>query len=95
MRALKLLTGYFEAEMRAGRLRRQDPEIIARAFLGSLNTFVFFELLYQANGELPLAAETYVRGLIGMLWSGIAPSASAEPEPDSPEVGLALALGSD
>src|SRR6185437_5052487 len=89
MRALKAIIGFFEAEMRAGRLRRQDPEIVARAFVGSLNTFVFFELLYQANGELPLAAETYVRGLIGMLWTGIAPS----PSPKSRESGSGAGSG--
>lgn len=73
MRALKLLTGYFEAEMREGRLRRQDAEIVARTFLGGLNNFVFFEVLYRAHNELPLAAETYVRGLVQLLWAGIAP----------------------
>jgi AcrR family transcriptional regulator len=73
IRALKLLTGFFEAEMRSGRLRKHDAEIIARTFLGGLNNFVFFEVLYRAHNELPLAAETYVRGLVQLLWDGIAP----------------------
>jgi AcrR family transcriptional regulator len=73
VRALKTVIGYFEAEMRAGRVRVQDPEIVARAFVGSINNFVFFDLLHSANGELPLAAETYVRGLVSLLWSGIEP----------------------
>lgn len=77
LRALKSLTGYFEAEIRAGRLRPQDAEIVARAFLGSVNNFVFFELLHRMNGELPLAAETYVRGLVSLLWSGVEPVAVA------------------
>jgi AcrR family transcriptional regulator len=77
MRALKLLTGFFEAEMRAGRLRKHDAEIVARTFLGGLNNYVFFEVLYKANNELPLAAETYVRGLVQLLWAGIAPSPQA------------------
>jgi AcrR family transcriptional regulator len=77
MRALKLLTGFFEAEMRAGRLRKHDAEIVARTFLGGLNNFVFFEVLYKANNELPLAAETYVRGLVQLLWAGIAPGPQA------------------
>jgi AcrR family transcriptional regulator len=75
VRMLKNLTGFFEAEMRSRRLRRHDAEIVARAFLGSINNFVFFEVLYQANGELPLAAETYVRGLVSLLWAGIEPVA--------------------
>jgi AcrR family transcriptional regulator len=73
MRALKLLTGFVEAEMRAGRLRKHDAEIVARTFLGGLQNFVFFEVLYKANNELPLAAETYVRGLVQLLWAGLAP----------------------
>ncbi len=73
VRALKQLGGYFEAEMRIGRVRRQDPEVVARAFLGSLNAFVFFQLLLQAHGELPMGDETYVRGLVSLLWGGIEP----------------------
>ena len=74
VRILKQLTGYFEAEMRAGRLRRQDPEVIARAFSGALHHFVFFDLLHRANGEVPLGDETYDRGLVSLLWSGCQPT---------------------
>ncbi len=82
VRALKQLIGYFEAEMVAGRLRRQDPEVVARAFLGSLHTFVFFELLQRADGDLPFGAETYVRGLVSLLWAGIEPRSPAPSHPD-------------
>jgi AcrR family transcriptional regulator len=78
VRAIKSIAGYFEAEMRAGRVRRQDPEIVARSFLGSLNHFVFFELLHRDDGALPLAAETYVRGLVSLLWEGIQPPPAAQ-----------------
>jgi len=73
VRALKDISGYFEAEMRAGRLRRQDPEVVGRAYIGSLNSFVFFGLLQSAHGELPVGDETYVRGLVSLLWGGIEP----------------------
>jgi AcrR family transcriptional regulator len=79
IRTLKLIIGYFEAEMRAGRVRRQDPEVVARAFLGALNNFAFFERLYRESGELPLGDETYVRGLVSLLWGGLDPRASAAP----------------
>jgi AcrR family transcriptional regulator len=79
VRALKHLIGYFEAEMRAGRLKRQDPEVVARAFVGSLVHFVFFEVLQRAEGDLPLAAETYVRGLVSLLWDGIEPQLAPAP----------------
>lgn len=73
MRALRRLTGYFEAEIRLGRLRPVDPEILARMFLGSVQQYAFFELLFQAQQTLPLPLPTYLRGLVAMLWSGAGP----------------------
>jgi AcrR family transcriptional regulator len=73
LRALKRLAGFFEAEMRAGRIRRHDPEILARAYLGSLQNYVVFELLLKARDELPLPSETYLRGLVALLWEGASP----------------------
>ena len=73
LRALQRLTRYFEAEIRLGRLRPVDPEILARMFLGSLQHYVFFELLFQAQQTLPLPLPTFLRGLVGMLWSGAGP----------------------
>ncbi len=34
IRILKTVSSYFEAEMRLGRLRRHDPEVLARSFVG-------------------------------------------------------------
>jgi len=73
LRALRRLTGYFEAEIRLGRLRPVDPEILARIFLGSLQQYVFFDLLFQAHQPLPLPLPTFLRGLVAMLWSGAGP----------------------
>jgi AcrR family transcriptional regulator len=78
IRALRALAGFFEAEMRAGRLRRHDPEIVARAFLGGMSSYAFFEVLLKAHVQLPLPAETYVRGLVSTLWSGIEPEAATK-----------------
>jgi AcrR family transcriptional regulator len=73
LRALRRLTGYFEAEIRLGRLRPVDPEILARMFLGSLQQYVFFDLLFQAQQTLPLPLPTFLRGLVAMLWRGAGP----------------------
>jgi AcrR family transcriptional regulator len=73
VRALKQVAAFFEAEMRARRIARHDPEILARAFIGGLQNYVFFEMVLKAQDELPLPAEMYVRGLVGLLWSGAAP----------------------
>ena len=72
--AIKRLAGFFEAEMRAHRFRRHDPEVVARAFLGGLQNYVFFELILKAHNELPLPPEMHVRGVVSLLWNGLAPS---------------------
>ncbi len=73
LQRLRKLAGYFEAEMRLGRMRRHDPEILARVFAGSIQNFVFLEILATSQEELPLPAPTYVRGLVRLFWVGAAP----------------------
>jgi AcrR family transcriptional regulator len=75
LRAIKAIAGYFEAEIRAGRIQRHDPEILARAYLGGLQNYVFFELLMKAHAVLPLPPEMFLRGLVSLLWNGCAPEA--------------------
>lgn len=74
--ALRRLAGWFSAEMRLGRLRRQDPEVAARVFLGSLWHYVFFESLARGflgeAGHRPMEREVFVRGLVRLLWEGVA-----------------------
>jgi AcrR family transcriptional regulator len=77
--AVKQLAGFFEAEMRAGRVRRHDPEMLARTFIGALHHFAFFELLHQTDGELPMPAETYVRGLVSLLVGGMTTPLAVRP----------------
>jgi AcrR family transcriptional regulator len=72
LRGVRLLAGYFQAEMSAGRLRAFDPEVVARTFLGGLNQYVFSELLLKDLGNLPLSPEMYVRGLVQLLFTGLA-----------------------
>jgi AcrR family transcriptional regulator len=76
VRALKGIAAFFEAHMRAGRIRRHDPEILARVFLGSLQAYCFFEILLgSSGGGLPL--KTYLKGQVNLLWRGLAPSEEA------------------
>jgi AcrR family transcriptional regulator len=72
LRALKALSAFFEREMRAGRMRAHQPEIVARMFFGSIQNYVFFEILLRAQARMPLPVEDYLRGLIDVLWSGVA-----------------------
>ncbi len=70
LRMIRLLSGYFEGEVRKGRLRAIDPEILARTFLGAVQHYVMSEFVEQSADPLPLAATTYLRGAISVLLEG-------------------------
>jgi AcrR family transcriptional regulator len=74
LRALKRLVNFFDTEMRAGRMRRHDPEVVARTFMGGLHSYVFIDVLYRAHDQLPLPEEVYVRGLVHLIWTGAQPN---------------------
>ena len=68
----RALAGYFEAEMRDGRLRRVDAEVLARTMTGGAWGHVFYELLaHEAGDALPLARGTFVRGLVDIALRGV------------------------
>jgi AcrR family transcriptional regulator len=71
--AIRKLIAYFEAEALAGRIRRTSPEVLARSFVGGLQSFAFFELLLKGRDPAPMSAEEFVRGHVSLLWNGIAP----------------------
>ena len=71
VRGIKLLAGYFSSEMRLGRIRTGDAEIVARCFVGPLMHFVVLDVMHHSQAYLPLATETFVRGHIQMLLRGI------------------------
>ena len=71
IQALKLLGGYFEAEARLGRLRAVDSEILARTFFGGICDYVMSQFLHKTADTLPLAAPTFLRGIINILVEGV------------------------
>jgi AcrR family transcriptional regulator len=77
VRALKALTNFLDAEMRAGRLRTRDPEVVARTLLGALFSHISLELV-GLHELMPMPDATFVRGLVETLWTGLAPAGSVE-----------------
>jgi AcrR family transcriptional regulator len=74
LRILQALAGYFRAEMDCGRMRRTDPEVAARAFVGAIHHFVVFEVLFRGQRtESALSSEDYLSALVDLAWEGIAP----------------------
>jgi AcrR family transcriptional regulator len=70
---MRRLADYLEAEARAGRMRPHDSLLLARAFVGAIFHFVFLDVTIGMARELPLGAEDYVRGVVDLLWHGLAP----------------------
>jgi AcrR family transcriptional regulator len=78
LRALKALSAFIEREVRAGRMRRHQPEIVARMIMGSIQSYVFFEILLRAQAKMPLPVEEYLREIINVLWTGVAAAPAAK-----------------
>jgi AcrR family transcriptional regulator len=75
-RNLRALSRYFEHEIELRRMRRVDPEVVARILLGALSNHSFAKAMgMRAEGRV--AAKRYVTRLIGVLWQGIATPSSA------------------
>ena len=74
LRALKAIAAYVERQIRAGRMRKHEPEIVARMLMGSIQSYVFFEIVLRTQQKMPLPVEEYLRGLINVLWSGVEPA---------------------
>lgn len=73
LRALAALGAFVEREMAAGRMRHHSPEVVARMFLGSIQSYVFFELLLRAQRRMAVPVEEYLRELIDIIWTGVSP----------------------
>lgn len=71
MRVMRELRNVFAAEMDAGRLRRADPEVAARMFLGALHQHVFFSLLVEQQHQVPPPPEPFVREAVSLLMEGL------------------------
>ena len=74
LRILAKLTEFFAAEMKAKRMRKQDPEIVARTFLAAVQNYAFFEVLMKFHARTLIEQEEYVRGFVKLLWSGLDPT---------------------
>ena len=74
LRALKAIATFIERQIRAGRMRKHEPEIVARMLMGSIQSYVFFEIVLRASQKMPLPVEEYLRGLINVLWTGVEPA---------------------
>ncbi|UJR79534.1 TetR/AcrR family transcriptional regulator [Sandaracinus amylolyticus] len=79
--ARRKLAAYLDAERKLGRVRAIDVDVMARAMLGALFSFVHLEVSMAGQDPSPIAAETYVRGFIEILVAGAVPAdATSKPK---------------
>ena len=78
VKSIKAFASYFEAEMKLGRMRRCDPEIVARGWIGAIWHFAMMEV--TVPDFLPLPAETFLRGHIDNLLRGLLPAPTDKPK---------------
>jgi AcrR family transcriptional regulator len=72
LRNLKALTRYFRREIQLGRMRKCEPEVLARALLGALLNHAFYKAM-GFHARRPISAQRYVASLIDTLWNGLEP----------------------
>ena len=69
----EVLARYLRAELALGRVRPLDAEVTALTILGALTTYVHQEHMMGQTGREPVDAGRFVRGLLDLLWPGLAP----------------------
>lgn len=79
LEAQRKLARYLDREVELGRVAIANTAAFARAFLGSMNAYVFFEMLARQGSQAPEApvafvAEEYVRAHVRSLWQGVRPA---------------------
>lgn len=74
LRFVRGLATFVDRQMRAGRMRKHDAEIVARMLMGSIQGYVFFEILLRAQAQMPIPVEDYLRGVVNVLWTGAGPA---------------------
>lgn len=71
-RGLRMLALYLERQMDAGRLRRMDPQIAARSFVGPLLAYVLTRELFRQPESLAIAPELMARSAAEIFLRGMA-----------------------
>jgi AcrR family transcriptional regulator len=72
---LRAVTVFLDQELKLGRIRACNTEVLAHILLGSLTHYVLMEQMMPAHNpqRMPVTSTDYVQGLIENLWQGIAP----------------------
>jgi AcrR family transcriptional regulator len=73
LQSVKTIAAYLEAEYRLGRIRDTDFEVVAQAFVGALWHHAFLQVMLTDGKAGPAKERRYVKRMVKVVWSGIAP----------------------
>lgn len=72
-RGFVFLMGYLERQMDAGALRRMEPGVAARCFLGPLFAFIVTKVIFPQPDSATLSAETMASAAVDVFLRGMEP----------------------
>jgi hypothetical protein len=75
LQILGALTRHLEREMRRGRLRRGNAEVVARLVMGACWNYVMLRIITAEHAPIP--KDIYARTVVDHLWKGLAPDRPA------------------
>ncbi|MEO8128307.1 MAG: TetR/AcrR family transcriptional regulator [Bryobacteraceae bacterium] len=68
-RVLDIVSGYIERRIRQGAMRRLDPALAARVFLGLVSNYAQHAILFHC-GNLTVSNEEIIQGMVGIFLNG-------------------------
>lgn len=72
-KAIDFLASTLKRQMDAGRLRRMEPEVAARAMIGMVQAYFLTNYLIQGSADDPDKDDRFVRGFVSIFLDGLRP----------------------
>lgn len=72
-KAVEFLASNLKRQMDAGRLRRMEPELAARALIGMVQAYFLTNYLMQGSPDDPEKDDRFVRGFVSIFLDGLRP----------------------
>jgi AcrR family transcriptional regulator len=91
LRAQAHVAQYLAAEIKLGRIRAIDVNVIARAYMGALSAYVFSEMLASGGRGTNIDPQAYVEEYVDTLLTGMSPGTDLRSDANSFPLGVLAA----
>jgi AcrR family transcriptional regulator len=72
-RGIAQLVAVLKQEMAKRHIRRADPWVVARTFIGAMQGYVLMDAVFGVTLGPRLETEAFVRQVVDVIWEGLAP----------------------